>query len=157
MNGRGDEDEHIFRSLYPRLRRFAAVVSPVEEDPEDLVQEALVRTLRRGRLSDLENPERYLQTVLVRLASNHRRALGYRRRLFQRLDPPAASTASFPSDLADLFRLPPEIRAVLYLVEVEGWTFRDTAEVVGCTEEAARTRASRGRRQLRLQLSEEGT
>ena len=31
----------VFRELYPRLRRFAAVVGAAESDPDDLVQEAL--------------------------------------------------------------------------------------------------------------------
>jgi RNA polymerase sigma-70 factor (ECF subfamily) len=152
-----DEDGRIFRDLYPRLRRFAAVVGPAEEDPEDLVQEALVRTLRRRHLVDLDNPERYLQTVVLRLAANRRRALGYRRRLVQRLQPPTVSTTAFPSDVADLLALSPEVRAVLYLVEIEGWTFRAAAEVAGCSEDAARARASRGLRQLRTQLSKEAT
>lgn len=153
----GGGDERIFRDLYPRLRRFAAVVGPVEEDPDDLVQEALMRTLRKRRLTDLESPERYLQTVIVRVASNQRRALGYRRRLVQRLAPATEAPPSFPSDLTELFRLPAHVRAVLYLVEVEGWSFRAAAEVAGCSEGAARARASRGLRQLRVQLSEERT
>lgn len=157
MQQRDGGDDRIFRELYLRLRRFASVVGPVEEDPDDLVQEALARTLRKRRLGDLDNPERYLQTVMVRLASNQRRALGYRRRLLRRLEVQAPIQESGPSDLADLLRLPPEVRAVLYLVEVEGWTFSAAAEVAGCSEEAARARASRGLRQLRVQLGEEAT
>ena len=149
-------DDSVFRALYPRLRRFAAVVGPIEEDPEDLVQEALARVLRARNLSDLDDPERYLQTVVLRLASNRRRSFAFRRRLLRRLEPATDVRQSFPSDLSDLFRLPPDVRAVVYLVEVEGWSFRDAAEVAGCSEDAARARASRGRHQLRVLLAEEG-
>jgi len=40
-------DKTVFGDLYPQLRRFAAVVSPMEVDPHDLVQDALERTLHR--------------------------------------------------------------------------------------------------------------
>jgi RNA polymerase sigma-70 factor (ECF subfamily) len=60
--------------------------------------------------------------------------------------------ADYPSDLADLDALAPDERALLYLVDVEGWTFADAAVVAGCSPAAARQRASRARRQLRLDL-----
>lgn len=37
-----------FRDAYPRLRRFAAVVAPPTIDPDDLIQDALVRVLGAG-------------------------------------------------------------------------------------------------------------
>lgn len=158
MRNGGDPDEEVFAAVYADVRRFAAVVGPVEDDPDDLVQEALARTLRKVRLSELEQPERYLQTVIIRLASNRRRSLGRWRRAAARLDfqeKPAVN--EFPSDLSDLFRLPPQVRAVLYLVEVEGRTFGEAAAALGCSEEAARARASRGRRQLRADLGVEAS
>lgn len=39
-------DAALIRSLYPTLRRFAGAMGPAEVEPDDLVQEALVRTLR---------------------------------------------------------------------------------------------------------------
>jgi RNA polymerase sigma factor (sigma-70 family) len=53
------------------------------------------------------------------------------------------------ADVADLLRLAADVRAVLWLSAVEGWSYREIGELLGCTEEAARTRASRARRQLR--------
>ena len=52
-------------------------------------------------------------------------------------------------------RLPPEGRAVLYLVEVEGRPYAEAAELLGITEENARARAARARRRLRLDLEGE--
>ena len=74
------DDEATFAGLYPRLRRLAAVAAPLEVDPDDLVQDALVRVLRRGPLADLDDPGAYLAKVIVNLASNSRRGLGRRRR-----------------------------------------------------------------------------
>lgn len=68
-------DEAVFAGLYPELRRFAAVASPVELDPDDLVQDALERTLRRQSLASLANPKAYLFRVMLNLASNQRRGL----------------------------------------------------------------------------------
>jgi Sigma-70 region 2 len=52
--------------LYPRLRRFAAVVAPAEVAPDDLVQEALERLLARDT-SGIVNVEAYLRQTMLRL------------------------------------------------------------------------------------------
>ncbi len=48
----------------------------------------------------------------------------------------------------DLMRLRPQERAVLYLSEVEGYRYAEIAQLLHCTEAAARKRALRGRRRL---------
>jgi DNA-directed RNA polymerase specialized sigma24 family protein len=63
-------DAELLR-LYPRLRRFAAVVAPAEVGPDDLVQEALERLLSRD-IDDIVHIEAYLRQTMVRLAANHR-------------------------------------------------------------------------------------
>jgi DNA-directed RNA polymerase specialized sigma24 family protein len=65
------------------------------------------------------------------------------------------AAASYPSDLADLQRVDPVTRGLLYLVEVEGASVGEAASAVGCSALAARTRLSRGRRQLRGALDAE--
>jgi RNA polymerase sigma-70 factor (ECF subfamily) len=147
------EDE-VFRPIYPQLRRFAAVVAPMDVEPEDLLQDSLVQTLRRHRLSDLDNPAAYLRRAMVNLASNHRRRSHSRWRALRSL---AASQTdveeTYPSDLADLEWLSPRQRAVLYLAEVEGFQFNEVADLVGCSEPAARMAASRARKRLRETLA----
>jgi RNA polymerase sigma-70 factor (ECF subfamily) len=150
------DDEEVFAALYPRLRRLAAVAAPIEVDPDDLVQDALVRVLRRGSLAALDDPGAYLSKVIVNLASNSRRGLGRRRRAWARHGAGSPDESpSYPSDLAELERLSADERALLFLVDVEGWSFADAAAALGCTESAARQRASRARRQLRLDLGGE--
>jgi RNA polymerase sigma factor (sigma-70 family) len=145
------DDDRLFARLYPGLRRFAAVVAPREVDPDDLLQEATARALRRGPLVGLDNPEAYLRRTMVNLASNERRRLGRWRRARTRLTPAAeeVAAASYPSDVSDLLALPPPARAVLWLADVEGWTFEQIGELLGCRPEAARARASRARGVLR--------
>ncbi len=150
-----DRDRRIIEDLYERLRRFASVVAPPEVDPDDLVQEALVRTLRRRRLSELDAPLAYLRRAMLNLASNHRRRLGRARRALRVVGVAEEARQPYPSDLADLLALAPDVRAALYLSAVEGFTHAEVAGVLGCSEAAARQRTSRARRRLRDLLMEE--
>ncbi len=151
------DDGEIFAEIYPSLRRFAAVVRPAEEDADDLVQEAMVRTLAVTRLCDLDDAGAYLRTAIVRVASNRRRSLGRRRRWLTSAQALTATSVvpAYPSALDDLRRLEPGERAVLYLSVVEGRPYREIADVLGCSVEAARARASRATRRLRAQLDAE--
>jgi RNA polymerase sigma factor (sigma-70 family) len=149
-------ERRLIRDLYPSLRRFAAVVGPVEVEPDDLVQEAFFRAMRRGSLCDLTHPTAYLKRCIVNLSKDHVRGFIRRRRALVAL---AATTETFeeayPSDVIELMELPPATRAVLYLREIEGRSFAEIADLVGCSEKAARNCASRGRKRLRLVLSKE--
>jgi RNA polymerase sigma-70 factor (ECF subfamily) len=154
--GVGLDDDAVFETIYPALRRFAAATGPAEMDPDDLVQEAVARTLRHHALADLDDAGAYLRRVIVNLASNQRRRLARWRAVVPRLGRAEDGSApEYSSDLADLLRLSPQTRAVLYLVEVDGCSYAEVAAALGLTEEATRARASRGRRQLRLDLEGE--
>ena len=144
-----EDDDQLFARIYPTLRRFAAVVAPRETDPDDLLQEATARALRAGPLSRLDNPEAYLRRAMVNLASNERRRLGRWRGARGRLGGEETAPTSYPSDVSDLMALPVEARAVLWLADVEGWSFDQVAQLLGCSPDAARARASRARWTLR--------
>ena len=150
------KEQTLIRDLYPSLRRFAAVVGPVEVEPDDLVQEALFRALRRGSLTELTHPTAYLKRCIVNLSKDHVRSFVRRRRALVAV---AATTEAFkdayPSDVTELMQLPPTARAVLYLREIEGRSFGEIGDMIGCSEKAARNAASRGRKRLRLVLSKE--
>ncbi len=148
-----DEDSRLFAELYAPLRRFAAVVGPIEMDPDDLLQEAVARVLRRRRLTDLDQPGAYLRRTMVNLASNERRSLARERRALARLGASAeAGGDSYPSDINELLNLQPRERAALYLAEVEGYRYAEIGELLGCSEGAARKRAMRARRHLYAQV-----
>jgi RNA polymerase sigma-70 factor, ECF subfamily len=155
-------DRMIVEQLYPALRRFAGMVAPSGVEPDDLVQEALYRVLRRAPLDEYADPAVYLRRVMVNLAANERRSIGRRRRALTRLQAgagggsaEAGAPARYPSDVADLLHLPVEARAVLWMVEIEGASYAEAAAALGCTEEAARTRATRARRKLRAEIAED--
>ena len=148
-------DHEVARRLYPSLRRFAAVVARSEHDPDDLVHDALLNTLRTRRLADLDQPEAYLRRAIVNGARNGRRDQWRRATILARLRPNDVQNVSYPSDLADLERLAPHERAILYMKIVEGYRYAEIADFLGISEDAARARASRSAARLRLMLVEE--
>ena len=142
-------DEALFASIYPSLRRFAAVVGGMDIDPDDLVQEAVARALGQGPLWSLRSPNAYLRTAILHIEMNRRRGVERRDRAIRRLASDSGHSASYPSDLDALRLLSSEERAVVYLAVVEGLSHRDIAELLGMREAAVRKRASRGLRRLR--------
>jgi RNA polymerase sigma-70 factor (ECF subfamily) len=149
-------DAASFVALYPALRRFAAVVAPSWIEPDDLVQEALVRVLRGGPIGRFEDPLTYLRRVIVNLVTDEHRATIRLTRIAPLVAGDTyARTVSYPSDLSFLDALTPIDRALLELVEVEGWKASDAGALVGCSAVAARARLVRARRRLRQTLTEE--
>lgn len=145
-----ERDDELFAELYPALRRFAAAVAADDLDPDDLLQEAVARTLRNGPLHRLDAPGAYLRTAMVHLAANHDRSKGRERRAHARvagtLEPDRSE--AYPSDLGELGHVSSDDRAVLYLADVERLPMPEVARILGTTAPAARARASRARRRL---------
>jgi len=147
-----DEERELIIALYPGLRRIAAVAGDVDIEPDDLVQEALVRTMSKRNLTELDNPLAYLRAAIVNLASNQRRSLARRRGAVARLFSTDSWVPSYPSEIDAILDLPPRQKALLYLVEVEGVPYDEAAGQLGLSVKAARTMASRARKKARLNL-----
>jgi len=145
------EDELIFAELYPRLRAFASVVGPRSLDPDDLVQEALVRTLAKHRLAELDHPLAYLRRVVHNLSTDQMRAEG-RRHLRVPPDGDQDVAPHYPSDLADLEHVSATDRALVYMIHVESATYSEAAGVFGGSEASLRKRSQRALAQLRAVL-----
>ena len=62
--GSVDVDAEIFAALYPSLRRYAAVVGALSDNPDDLVQEAVARTLATTSLRELRSASAYLRRAI---------------------------------------------------------------------------------------------
>ena len=139
---------------YEQLRRFASIVGPPDVEPDDMVQEAFVRALQRG-LDGIDDLTAYLRRTVLNLSSTSRRTWVRQRAAMARLGPPDSSAEMYVPMVSDLFRLPPDLRAALWLVEVEGWSYAEVGRLLECSEDAARTCASRARRRLRLELIQE--
>jgi RNA polymerase sigma factor (sigma-70 family) len=140
------------RELYEPLRRFAAVIGRFDVDPDDLVQNAYAKVLTRnpGEIREL-GP--YLRRMIVNLATDERRRSTRASGLVQRIGSTETETDCYPSDLEDLMRIQPKVRALLYLVEIEGQPVAEAAELVGMSNSGARVALMRARRRLRAELT----
>jgi DNA-directed RNA polymerase specialized sigma24 family protein len=143
------------RALYEPLRRYAAVVGRWDVEPDDLVQEAFTKVLAVPE-GNVRDARAYLRRTILNLATNERRRLRRATAALQRAGGSGAEgTDAYPSELADLMRLEPRVRGLLYLVEVEGEPIAAAAEAVGMDAAAARMALSRARRRLRADIDEE--
>jgi RNA polymerase sigma-70 factor, ECF subfamily len=143
------------RQLYEPLRRFAAVIGRWDVDPDDLVQEAYAKVLRRTE-SDIDDLGPYLRRAIVNLATDERRKARRGSDAVRQLRPDPA-VDDYPSELTDLLRVPERVRGLLYLVDVEGMRSNEAAELVGMSPPAARVALMRARRRLRVELSVESS
>ena len=144
------------RELYEPLRRFAAVIGRWDVDPDDLVQDAFTKVLSKDP-SQIQDLGPYLRRTIVNLATDERRRRSRGATALQRLGASRGTTDAYPSDLEDLMRLQPRVRALLFLVEIEGQQVADAAELVGMSHSNARVALMRARRRLRAELTVEAS
>lgn len=137
------------------LMRTAVLLTGSTEAAEDLLQSALERLLRQWRHVD-GDPEGYLRRTLYNLATDRfRRQARWRRKVpLLRSQACAPTDAMAAVDLRDalvrlLLQLPPQQRAVLVLRYWEQLSGTETAALLGCSEGAVKSAASRGLRRLR--------
>ena len=137
------------------LLRTAVLLAGSIEAGEDLLQTAIERLLGRRRRLD-GDPEGYLRRTLCNLATDGYRRQGRWRRkaaiLQAEVRPPADATAQV--DLRDalvrlLVQLPPQQRTVLVLRYWEQLSGAETADLLGCSQDAVKSVAARGLRRLR--------
>ena len=138
------------------LRRYALSLAGNSVDADDLVQEALQRGLaaiRDGR--KIHNLRSYLFTILhnVRM-SQLRQGNAYDHVSLSEfeLDLPSAANQEQVVELKELLvalsELPMEQKAVVLLVCLEGFSYRQTAEILGVPIGTVMSRLSRSRRLL---------
>lgn len=115
-----DADAQIFAALYPSLRRYAAVIGSLSDDPDDLVQKAVARTLRQDKLAELDSPAAYLRRSISNLVINGARSDMSDRSRNHLVVTDDEWRDVYPSDLGLLEQLSTTERAVLLLADIEG-------------------------------------
>lgn len=129
---------------------------------EDLVQETLGRIyVRWGRVSRVDNPAGYAQTVLTRTFLAHQRRRSSTERATDTF-PDRASDDAGHGDLPlrltllqALARLPAKDRAVVVLRYWEDRSVEQTADALNASSAAVRTRCTRALGRLRELLGED--
>ncbi len=168
--------EALFREFAPKVYALARRFGLDAEEAEDGVQEVFVKVQRRiGTFRGEAALSTWLYQVAVNALRDHRRKVVRARRMLPFQSPPgledsvepaeqrlAAKTAPPPEEVARrerrsivheaLDRLPARFREVLVLRELEGWSYRDIAQVLGLAQGTVESRIFRARERLAAEL-----
>lgn len=159
----------VFQEQARALLAFARRLTRRESDAEDLLQEtALLAFASYSSLQDESKARAWLFRILANRWKSGRRR--FFRREFRDVPledaleaieaaEPAFATERAAIDTIDrrlvieaLAELRAEMRQVLWLADVEGFTLREIAEIAGCAPGTAASRLARGRAALRARL-----
>ena len=153
--------ESAIEQHYTDVRRYARALARNGADPEELIQDCMIRALSRPDIwNEVRDPRAYLLSILHNtyvdaMASRHRH-----RQLFCADDAefaesrPASQLASLElQDVArGMRRLPREQRSTLTCIGIDGMTYQETAERLGVPLGTVMSRLSRARGALRDML-----
>lgn len=151
-------DEFVFRvkELTPTLYRICAVQLAAAADREDAVQDAIMRAWKSlPRLRDDGSFKPWLIRILINachdIQKHHRRNIST-----DSVPEPPLEGASRADELKyALFTLEESLRLPVLLHYIDGYSVRETARMLGITENAVKLRLMRGRKALKRQLMEE--
>ncbi len=164
LSSKGDEDAFLmlFRRHEGPVFRFALHMSGSRETAEEVTQEVFLAVLSERKL--YAEQKGALQGYLIGVARNKvRRYLSQARMLGLE---PAVEASNFGSDVADDFskgqelenlrtailKLPANYREVVVLCDLEGMTYIQAAERLGCAIGTVRSRLHRARAILGAKL-----
>ncbi|HEY3500979.1 MAG TPA: RNA polymerase sigma factor [Polyangiaceae bacterium] len=151
--------ERLVEGTFEKLVRYAARVTGDLAEAEDVVQESYVkayRALAGGHFEGRSSVSTWLYRIVTRTAIDQRRSRSRREVLGDllldgALDGAAAADSHVAlRELSDLLgELPEEQRSALVLQALEGFTNREIAEILECSEGAVEQRLVRARAALR--------
>ncbi len=150
-------------ALLPRLRRFAAGLARDAADGDDLCQATIARALeRREQWQPGTRLDSWIYTMMRNIWIDEQRARARRGETFVAEDAGAAVGSGGGQEeavaLGDIDRalrqLPDEQREAVLLVMVEGYSYREAAEIVGCPVGTLNSRLVRGRDALLARLGD---
>lgn len=124
-------------------------------DAEDVYQEVFLRLLRdTTAFRDAEHLKAWLLRVTVNCCNDLRRSAWFKRTAPLEAAPDAAVPMDEQHDeLWQAVRaLPDDLRTVVWLHYVEGYSTDEIAALMGCSPVTVRTRLHRARKKLRLEL-----
>lgn len=152
------EFDDLVRATATRLLRTCVLLCGDHHEAEDLLQSTYAKVFSKWRLvRAAENPVAYTRTVLMRTFLSDRRRRRVPEQLYGEVPDPPTRGPDVPLRLAlldALAGLKPDDRAVLVLRYWEDLSVSDTAAMLGITESACRTRASRALAKLRTTFPE---
>lgn len=148
-------------ALLPRLRRFAAGLSRDRADADDLCQATIERALvSRDKWEAGTRLDSWMYRIMRNLWIDETRARTRRGQTFVDEDAGLGIGADGAQEAAlgwrdvdrALATLPPEQREAVLLVMVEGYAYKEAAQIVGCPVGTLNSRLVRGRDALIARL-----
>lgn len=146
--------EPLLIDLLPKLRRFACGLTGSTADGDDLCQMTVERALaRRNQWQEGTRLDSWMYKIMRNLFIDEIRASRRRSETFV-VDDAGLSVGSSGGQEASvelamidraMMRLPEEQREAVLLVMVEGCSYKEAAEVVGCPVGTLNSRLVRGR------------
>ncbi len=157
--------EQELLALLPRLRRFARGLTQNVADADDLCQAAVERALKsREQWQAGTRLDSWMYKITRNIWIDNRRAAG-RQGVHTEIDDGvtqiaddshARMEASLELNDVDkaMARLPDEQREAVMLVLVEGYAYKEAAEILGVPQGTLTSRLARGREALMRELGE---
>lgn len=145
-------------ALLPSLRRYARSLTRSDAESDDLMQDCVEKMLTRRRQWRGDNLRGWGLTIMTNLYRNMLRSSAYRTTVdidgVEEI--PAIQPHNDPLERKNLHAalndLTPENRAVLMLVVVEGYSYREVAEMLDIPVGTVMSRLSRARQRMAGQI-----
>jgi RNA polymerase sigma-70 factor (ECF subfamily) len=159
----GESFEDGVLALLPRLRRFAAGLTRDPADGDDLCQATVLRALdRREQWQPGTRLDSWMMTMMRNIWIDEQRARTRRGETFVAeeaglgVGEGGGQEAAVELNVIDraLRTLPDEQREAVLLVMVEGYSYKEAAEIVGCPVGTLNSRLVRGRDALLTRLGD---
>ncbi len=152
-------------ALLPRLRRFARGLTHDRGDADDLCQQTVERALRSRHLwQEGTRLDAWIYRIMRNQWIDEMRARTRRSQTFTREEEGASVGSAGHRDAENLVelgnigralaRLPEEQREAVVLVLVEGFAYKEAAEIIGVPQGTLTSRLGRGREALLRELGE---
>lgn len=137
----------LIEATQNRLYKFCLVLCGDPVRAEDLCQDAFLKTF--DKLSKLENPDSFVDWLFRMTKNLYIDGLRSRRETEPLPDDEVQSHPQLAEHLAvheTLSQFEPEDRYLLLLVDMEEYSYREAADVLGITEDSVRSRLFRLRK-----------
>jgi RNA polymerase sigma-70 factor (sigma-E family) len=150
-----DQFAEFVAGALPRLLRFGYALTGDPASAEDLVQTALGRSLRAWRLRRIDNPQAFVQKVMVNSYATWYRSSHLRREVVTPEPMDSLAHDNHAEKIEDrdviwraLSKLPPRQRAVIVLRYYEDLSEQDIAEVMAISAGTVKSQSARALRRL---------
>lgn len=149
--------EDVYEKYKTLLYHIAFSYVKNREDAEDILQDAFIKWLYYSpKFKNEEHEKRWLIRVTVNLSKNHLKLFWNKNKvtiedLSETLEWDINRTEI--NLLVEVMDLPEKCRMSMYLHYYEGYTCKEIANILKCTESAVKMRLCKGRKLLKINLS----